>query len=54
VLDVEQDERGGGHRPDPPRTQNKSNIKSTVIADNFVALPDVCQGLSHGAGGVCP
>lgn len=31
-----------------------SNIKTTVIADNFVKVADVCQGVPSGAGGVCP
>ncbi len=31
-----------------------SNIKTTVIADNFVKVSDVCQGVPSGAGGVCP
>jgi D-xylose transport system substrate-binding protein len=31
-----------------------SNIKTTVIADNFVAVSAVCQGVPSGAGGVCP
>jgi D-xylose transport system substrate-binding protein len=31
-----------------------SNIKTTVIADNFVSVATVCQGVPSGAGGVCP
>jgi D-xylose transport system substrate-binding protein len=31
-----------------------SNIKTTVIADNFVSVTDVCQGVPSGTGGVCP
>jgi D-xylose transport system substrate-binding protein len=31
-----------------------SNIKTTVIADNFVTVAAVCQGVPSGAGGVCP
>jgi D-xylose transport system substrate-binding protein len=31
-----------------------SNIKTTVIADGFVSVADVCQGVPSGAGGVCP
>ncbi len=31
-----------------------SNIKTTVLADNFVAVADICQGVPSGAGGVCP
>ena len=31
-----------------------NNVKTTVIADNFVKVADVCQGVPSGAGGVCP
>ncbi|HLZ24498.1 MAG TPA: substrate-binding domain-containing protein [Ktedonobacterales bacterium] len=31
-----------------------TNIKTTVIADNFVKVSDVCQGVPSGTGGVCP
>ena len=31
-----------------------SNIQSTVIADGFVKVADVCQGVPSGKGGVCP
>ena len=31
-----------------------SNIKTTVLADNFVSIADICQGVPSGAGGVCP
>jgi len=31
-----------------------SNIKTTVIADGFVKVADVCTGVKSGAGGVCP
>ncbi len=30
-----------------------SNVKTTVIADNFVSVAAVCQGVPAGAGGVC-
>ncbi len=30
------------------------NVKSTVIADGFVKVADVCQGVPSGTGGVCP
>jgi len=30
-----------------------SNVKTTVIADGFVKVADVCQGVPAGAGGVC-
>lgn len=32
---------------------DKSNIASTVIADNFVKKEDVCQGVPAGTAGVC-
>ena len=31
-----------------------TNIKTTVIADNFVKVADVCQGVASGTGGICP
>ncbi len=31
-----------------------SNIKTTVVADGFVSVADICQGVPSGAGGVCP
>ncbi|MGZ6390638.1 MAG: sugar ABC transporter substrate-binding protein, partial [Ktedonobacterales bacterium] len=31
-----------------------NNIKTTVVADGFVKVSDVCQGVPSGAGGVCP
>ncbi len=31
-----------------------SNIKTTVVADGFVKVADICQGVPSGAGGVCP
>jgi D-xylose transport system substrate-binding protein len=37
-----------------PVAVDKTNIQSTVIADNFVTVAEVCTGLPKGAGGVCP
>ncbi len=37
-----------------PVAVDKTNIQSTVIADNFVTVADVCQGLKSGTGGICP
>lgn len=37
-----------------PVAVDKTNIQSTVIADGFVTVSDVCKGLPKGAGGVCP
>jgi D-xylose transport system substrate-binding protein len=37
-----------------PIAVDRTNIQSTVIADKFVALSDVCQGLAPGTGSVCP
>jgi len=31
-----------------------NNIKTTVIADGFVSVADVCKGVPKGAGGICP
>ena len=31
-----------------------SNVKTTVVADGFVKVADICQGVPSGAGGVCP
>jgi D-xylose transport system substrate-binding protein len=31
-----------------------SNIKSTVVADNFVTVSEICAGLPSGTGGICP
>jgi D-xylose transport system substrate-binding protein len=31
-----------------------NNIKTTVVADGFVKVSDICQGVPSGAGGVCP
>jgi D-xylose transport system substrate-binding protein len=37
-----------------PVAVDKTNIQSTVIADNFVTVADVCAGLPSGTGGICP
>jgi D-xylose transport system substrate-binding protein len=37
-----------------PVSVDKTNIQSTVIADNFVTVADVCAGLPSGTGGICP
>ena len=37
-----------------PVAVDKTNIQSTVIADNFVTVADVCAGLPKGTGGICP
>ncbi len=37
-----------------PVAVDKSNIKQTVIADNFVTVTDICAGLPKGTDGVCP
>lgn len=36
-----------------PVSVDKSNIASTVIADNFVTKAEVCQGVPAGTAGVC-
>jgi D-xylose transport system substrate-binding protein len=36
-----------------PVAVDKSNIASTVIADNFVTKSDVCTGIPAGTDGVC-
>jgi len=33
---------------------DKNNVDDTVIADNFLAKEEICQGLSADVGGVCP
>src|SRR5436305_5951708 len=48
---------GGASIPsilETPVAVDKTNIKDTVIADNFVTVQEICQGLPSGAGGVCP
>ena len=37
-----------------PVAVDKTNIQSTVIADGFVTVAEVCQGLPSGTGGICP
>jgi D-xylose transport system substrate-binding protein len=37
-----------------PVTVDKTNIQSTVIADNFVPISQICAGLPSGTGGICP
>jgi D-xylose transport system substrate-binding protein len=37
-----------------PVAVDKTNIQSTVIADNFVTVADICAGLPSGTGGICP
>lgn len=36
-----------------PVAVDKSNIKETVLADNYVKKEDLCKGLAAGTGGVC-
>jgi D-xylose transport system substrate-binding protein len=48
---------GGASIPsilETPVAVDKTNIKSTVIADNFVTVSDICQGLPSGTAGICP
>ena len=48
---------GGASIPsvlETPVSVDKSNIKETVIADNFVTVADICAGLPSGTDGVCP
>jgi D-xylose transport system substrate-binding protein len=37
-----------------PVAVDKSNIQSTVIADNYVTVAQICAGLPSGTGGICP
>src|SRR5712691_4511644 len=37
-----------------PMAVDKTNILPTVIADGYVHVTDVCQGLPKGIDGVCP
>jgi D-xylose transport system substrate-binding protein len=37
-----------------PVTVDKTNIASTVVADGFVTVADICKGLPSGTGGICP
>jgi len=46
----------GGSIPsilETPVAVDKTNIASTVIADNFVTVAEVCQNLPKGTGGIC-
>jgi len=48
---------GGASIPsvlETPAAVDKTNIQSTVIADGFVTVSDVCAGLPKGTGGICP
>jgi len=37
-----------------PVTVDKTNIQSTVLADNYVTVAQICAGLPSGTGGICP
>jgi D-xylose transport system substrate-binding protein len=37
-----------------PIAVDKTNIQTTVIADNFVTVADICTGLPKGTSGICP
>ncbi len=37
-----------------PVAVDKTNIASTVVADGFVTVAEICQGLPKGTDGVCP
>jgi D-xylose transport system substrate-binding protein len=48
---------GGANIPsvlETPVAVDISNIKTTVIADNYVTTAEICAGLPSGAGGICP
>jgi len=50
---------GGASIPsvlETPVAVDKTNIASTVLADNFVTKSDICAGLPAGTntGGICP
>jgi D-xylose transport system substrate-binding protein len=48
---------GGGNIPsilETPVAVDISNIQSTVIADNYVTVAQICTGLPSGTGGICP
>ena len=48
---------GGANIPsilETPVAVDISNIKSTVIADNYVTIAQICAGLPSGTGGICP
>lgn len=37
-----------------PVAVDKTNISTTVVADGFVTVADICAGLPSGTGGICP
>ncbi len=37
-----------------PVAVDKTNIQSTVLADNYVTVSQICAGLPSGTGGICP
>src|SRR6266516_2677588 len=37
-----------------PVAVDKSNIQTTVIADQYVTVAQICAGLPSGTGGICP
>jgi D-xylose transport system substrate-binding protein len=39
---------------DTPVAVDKTNIQSTVLADNYVTVAQICAGLPSGTGGICP
>lgn len=46
----------GGNIPsvlETPVAVDKDNIKTTVLADNFVTKADICKGLPAGTDGIC-
>jgi D-xylose transport system substrate-binding protein len=48
---------GGANIPsvlETPVAVDISNIQSTVIADNYVTIAQICAGLPSGTGGICP
>ncbi len=50
-------QNGGANIPsvlETPVAVDKTNIKSTVVADGFVTVQAICAGLPSGTDGVCP
>jgi D-xylose transport system substrate-binding protein len=48
---------GGANIPsvlETPVAVDISNIQSTVVADNYVTVAQICAGLPSGSGGICP
>jgi D-xylose transport system substrate-binding protein len=48
---------GGANIPsvlETPVAVDKTNIKQTVLADGFVTVQQICQGVPSGTDGVCP